>query len=71
MVSLPKQRKVMSFHSPPGFQLLCMGRNLPQAPCHSHQSPTDGSVLTDNPHWCSVPLHGQLSGLMLALLCKT
>lgn len=58
---LPKQRKVMSFHSLPGFQLLCIGRNLPQALFHSHQSPTDGPVPAEHPQWCSVPLHGQLN----------
>lgn len=62
---LPKERKVMSFHSLPGFQLLCMGRNLPQAPCHSHQSPIDDPVPAEHPQWCSVPLHGQLIGALV------
>lgn len=52
----------MPFHSLPGVQPLCMGRNLPQAPCQSHQSPTDGPVPAEHPQWCSVSLHGQLNG---------
>jgi len=51
----------MPFHSLPGIQLLCMGRSLPQALCHSHQPRMDGPVPAEDPKWCYVPLHGQLN----------
>lgn len=52
----------MPFHSLPGVQLLCTGKNLPQATCHSHQPHTDGPVPAEDPKWCYVPLHWQLNG---------
>lgn len=52
----------MPFHSLPCIQLLCMGRNLPQAPYHNCQPCTDGPVTTEDPKWCYMPLHGQRNG---------